>query len=89
MQYEPDGALVMNKDHEENDSEQIRIAIEKNRRGESEIEVRHPFKGSTYRFGQPGYRIPEEDSWQHERASLKPREKKEPFPDLSEIDEKI
>jgi hypothetical protein len=89
MQYEPDGALVMNKDHEENNSEQIRIAIEKNRRGESEIEVRHPFKGSTYRFGQPGYRIPEEDSWQHERASLKPREKKEPFPDLSEIDEKI
>ena len=75
MQYEPDGALVMNKDHTEDGIEQVRmIAIEKNRRGESEIEIRYPFMGSVYSFGGPGTRIPEGDSWQRERISLKPKE---------------
>lgn len=89
MQYEPDGALVMNKDHTEDGIEQIRIAIEKNRRGESEIEVRYPFKGSVYSFGSPGVRIPDGESWQHERASLKPKEIKESFLELAEIEKSI
>jgi len=84
MQYEPDGALVLNKDHTENGVEQVRLAIEKSRRGESEIEMRYPFKGSVYSFGSPGIRIAEDQSWQSERASLKPKEIKEPFPDLPE-----
>jgi len=88
-QYEPDGALVLNKDHTENGVEQVRLAIEKSRRGESEIEMRYPFKGSVYSFGSPGIRIAEDQSWQSERASLKPKEIKEPFPDLSEIDKKL
>ena len=77
MQYEPDGALVMNKDLPVNGTDQVRIAIEKSRRGESEIEIRYPFKGSVYRFGYPGVRIPDEESWQHERASLKHQHYKE------------
>ena len=89
MQYEPDGALVLNKDHTENGVEQVRLAIEKSRRGESEIELRYPFKGSVYSFGSPGIRISEDQSWQSERASLKPKEIKEPFPDLSEIEKTI
>ena len=38
MQYEPDGALVLNKEHSENGVEQIRLAIEKSRRGEVILE---------------------------------------------------
>jgi len=51
--------------------------------------MRYPFKGSVYSFGSPGIRIAEDQSWQSERASLKPKEIKEPFPDLSEIEKTI
>ncbi len=88
MQYEPDGALVLNKDHAENGVEQIRLAIEKSRRGESEIELRYPFKGSVYRFGSPGVRVPDDESWQHERSALKPKENKKEslhiFPEIKQ-----
>jgi len=84
MQYEPDGALVLNKDHSENGVEQIRLAIEKSRRGESEIELRYPFRGSVYSFGSPGVRIPDRESWQNERAALKPKEIQDPLPDILE-----
>jgi hypothetical protein len=81
MQYEPDGALVLNKDHSENGVEQIRLAIEKSRRGESEIELRYPFKGSVYSFGSPGVRVPDGESWQRERAALAPKDsQQEPLP---------
>ncbi len=76
MQYEPDGALVLNKDHPENGVERVRLSIEKSRRGESEIELWYPFFGSAYRFGFPGKRIPAARSWQHERAALQPREER-------------
>ena len=85
MQYEPDGALVLNKDHSENGIEQIRLAIEKSRRGESEIELRYPFKGSVYSFGSPGIRISEDQSWQRERAALKPKDEKDPPLDFGKI----
>ena len=85
MQYEPDGALVLNKDHSENGVEQVRLAIEKSRRGESEIELRYPFKGSVYSFGSPGIRITEDQSWQRERAALKPKDEKDPLPDFGKI----
>ena len=89
MQYEPDGALILNKDRSSDGIEQIRIAIEKSRRGKSEIEWRYPFYGSAYQFGSPGVRILEDQSWQHERASLKPKVKKELFPDVEEIEKTI
>ena len=80
---------MLNKDHSENGVEQIRLAIEKSRRGESEIELRYPFRGSVYSFGSPGIRISEDQSWQRERAALKPKEIKEVFPDLAEIEKSI
>jgi hypothetical protein len=77
--------LVLNKDHSENGVEQIRLAIEKSRRGESEIELRCLFEGSVYSFGSPGVRIPDDQSWQNERAALKPKDEKNPFPDFGKI----
>ena len=74
MQYEPDGALILNKDQSRDGIEQIRIAIEKSRRGKSEIEWQYPFYGSAYQFGSPGIRIADDQSWQHERSSLKPKD---------------
>jgi len=70
MQYEPDGALVLNKDRPRDGTDMIRIAIEKSRRGKSEIEWRYPFYGSAYLFGTNGELVKEEESWQGERSSL-------------------
>jgi hypothetical protein len=42
-----------------------------------------------YSFGSPGVRIPDGESWQHERASLKPKEIKESFLELAEIEKSI
>jgi hypothetical protein len=72
MQYEPDGALVLNRDHPVRGEERVRLSIEKSRRGESEIEIWYPFYGSAYRFGVPGERVPDDESWQKDRADLKP-----------------
>ena len=66
MQYEPDGALVLNKDHSENGVEQVRIAIEKSRRGESEIELRYPFKGSVYSFLIPFLLFVQQYKWKRD-----------------------
>ena len=83
MQYEPDGALVLNKDRSKDGTEMVRIAIEKSRRGKSEIEWRYPFYGSAYRFGTNGELVIEEESWQGERSSLqtggRPRNAFPPF----------
>ena len=70
MQYEPDGALILNKDLSKDGTDMVRIAIEKSRRGKSEIEWRYPFYGSAYRFGTNGELVKEEESWQRERSSL-------------------
>jgi hypothetical protein len=70
MQYEPDGALVLNRDRPQQGVEQVRLSIEKSRRGESEIELRYPFWGSVYRFGSPGERVPAGESWQRERGAV-------------------
>lgn len=70
MQYEPDGALVLNRDRPQQGVEQVRLSIEKSRRGESEIELRYPFWGSVFRFGSPGERVPAGESWQRERGAV-------------------
>ncbi len=70
MQYEPDGALVLNRDRPQQGVEQVRLSIEKSRRGESEIELRYPFWGSVYSFGSPGKRVPPGESWQIERGAV-------------------
>ncbi|RLC98303.1 MAG: hypothetical protein DRI65_18380 [Chloroflexota bacterium] len=73
MQYEPDGALVLNRDIPKDGAERVRLSIEKSRRGQSEIEIWYPFYGSAYHFGFPGERVPDDKSWQNERVSLQPR----------------
>ncbi len=70
MQYEPDGALVLNRDRPQRGVEQVRLSIEKSRRGKSEIELRYPFWGSIYRFGSQGDLVPAEESWQKERGAV-------------------
>ena len=71
MQYEPDAAIILNADEPENGVEVVRSAIEKNRRGKSEIEIRHYFWGAAYRFSTKGILVPDDESWQQERLTLK------------------
>ena len=66
--YEPDVALIMNKDDRDPDgSPVVRWAIEKNRHGPSDLEWKHKFHGAAYSFLKEGEPVSEEDSWQRER----------------------
>ncbi len=66
--YEPDVALIMNKDDRDPDgSPVVRWAIEKNRHGPSDLEWKHKFFGAAYSFIPEGIPVNEEDSWQRER----------------------
>ena len=66
--YEPDVALIMNKDDRDPDgSPVVRWAIEKNRHGPSDLEWKHKFFGAAYSFIPEGVPVNEEDSWQRER----------------------
>ena len=68
MQYEPDIALIGNRDGVNEDGVTlVRWALEKNRRGQSNIEFRHRYYGAAYTFEQSGKRIDYEESWQSER----------------------
>ena len=77
LQYEPDGALVLNPDRPQQGVERVRLSIEKSRRGESEVEFWYPFYGSAYRFGVPGERVPAGESWQAERNALQPEDERQ------------
>ena len=66
--YEPDVALIMNKDDRDPDgSPVVRWAIEKNRHGPSDLEWKHKFHGAAYSFLKEGEAVSEENSWQRER----------------------
>lgn len=66
--YEPDVALIMNKDDRDADgSPVVRWAIEKNRHGPSDLEWKHKFLGAAYSFVPQGIPVDEADSWQRER----------------------
>ncbi|HCU33105.1 MAG TPA: hypothetical protein DF364_04570 [Ruminococcaceae bacterium] len=69
--YEPDVALIMNKDDRDPDgSPVVRWAIEKNRHGPSDLEWKHKFVGAAYSFMPEGEAVSEENSWQKERKKL-------------------
>lgn len=72
-QYEPDQGIIMNKDIDfaEDGSKIVRFALEKNRRGPSDIEFRHKYIGSAYTFEKEGELVSEEMSWQKERKLLR------------------
>lgn len=66
--YEPDVALIMNKDERADDGNPVvRWAIEKNRHGPSDLEWKHKFFGAAYSFIPDGEPVSEENSWQRER----------------------
>ena len=66
--YEPDVALIMNKDDRDPDGNPVvRWAIEKNRHGPSDLEWKHKFFGAAYSFLPDGEPVSEENSWQRER----------------------
>jgi KaiC/GvpD/RAD55 family RecA-like ATPase len=72
MQYEPDIALIGNRDGvDTNGVALVRWAIEKNRRGQSNIEFTHRYHGAAFSFERSGERIGCEESWQSEREGCR------------------
>ena len=72
MQYEPDIALIMNKDPINNgDHKLIRVGLEKNRWGPADVEWRHRHYGSAFLFEREGRLVNEEESFQGERKYLR------------------
>lgn len=71
IQYEPDVVWIGNRDGRTTEGDPIiRWGLEKNRRGPSDLEFRHGYRGSAYSFDLEGDPVPEEDSWQVERARV-------------------
>jgi replicative DNA helicase len=72
-QYEPDAAVILNRDSLDTDTGErwVRVAVEKNRNGPSEIEFRHRLHGRFYCLGQTGHPVPPEESFQAERIALR------------------
>ncbi len=72
MQYEPDVAWVGNRDgRDEAGASRVRWALEKNRRGPSDLEFRHRYYGAAYSFELEGEPVEAGESWQAERVGLR------------------
>lgn len=74
VQYEPDVALILNRDSLEAGSSvrRIRISIEKNRHGPSEVEYRHWLHGAHYGVSTRGEAIVDAESYQRDRIAIRP-----------------
>jgi len=71
IQYEPDVVWIGNRDGRTSEGDPIiRWGVEKNRRGPSDLEFRHRYRGAAYSFDLVGEPVPEEESWQTERVSV-------------------
>jgi replicative DNA helicase len=72
MQYEPDIAMIGNRDGWDEDGVPlVRWSVEKNRRGRSNLESRHRYHGAAYWFEPKGIHVAKDDSWQLERDELR------------------
>ena len=72
MQYEPDVAVMGNRDGWDADGTTlVRWGMEKNRRGRTNLEFQHRYHGSAYWFEPQGKAIEREESWQGERDELR------------------
>ena len=73
MQYEPDAGVILNKDGLTRDSgaTAIRLSIEKNRSGPSDIESRHWLHGAHYHLSPRGEAVADDESFQLERQGLR------------------
>ena len=69
VQYEPDTALIINKDdvEERAGARRVRIAIEKSRHGQSDIEFSHDLHGAQFWIDPRGTLVPPIMSYQLER----------------------
>ncbi len=68
MQYEPDLAIIGNRDGwDEGGTPVVRWGVEKNRRGKSNLEFRHTYHGAAYWFEPEGKAVTQDQSWQDER----------------------
>ena len=56
VQYEPDVAIILNRDAADESSPErwVRIGIEKNRHGPSDVALRHCLYGAQYRLNPTG-----------------------------------
>lgn len=71
VQYEPDVAIMLNRDSAGNDEQRaVRIAIEKNRHGPSEVEFRYLLTGEQYRLSLAGQRLDHTQSYQPDRVGV-------------------
>jgi replicative DNA helicase len=74
MQYEPDIAIIGNRDgRDEEGIPVVRWGVEKNRRGPSNLEFRHRYHGAAYWFEVDGNAVQRNESWQLERDELRER----------------
>jgi replicative DNA helicase len=73
VQYEPDVALILNRDTLDlgDQTRYVRVAIEKNRHGPSELEFRHQLHGAFYCLSAAGTPVLDEESYQRERLALR------------------
>jgi len=72
MQYEPDVAVIGNRDGWDSAGVPwVRWGVEKNRRGKSNLEFRHHYHGAAYRFEPEGTPVVIDESWQAERDELR------------------
>lgn len=73
VQYEPDVALILNRDSLDSESGErwVRLAVEKNRHGPSEVEFRHRLHGAHYCLSCTGEGVSAEESFQVERVDLR------------------
>jgi len=76
VQYEPDVAIILNRDSldGEEGTRIVRVAIEKNRNGPSEIEYHHRLHGAYYCLSRTGQIVSEADSFQSERIELRKKQ---------------
>lgn len=72
VQYTPDAAVIINRDSPDaaTGARRVRLAIEKNRNGPSEVEFRHALHGQYYCLSTHGTLVPEEESYQRDRGAL-------------------
>jgi replicative DNA helicase len=74
VQYEPDVAIILNRDTRDSTGGErwVRIAIEKNRHGPSEVEFQFRLLGAQYTLDSIGAVVPAKDSLQAQRVVLQP-----------------
>ncbi len=88
-QYEPDAALILNRDTVDvaGGVRTVRLAIEKNRNGPSEVEFRHQLHGAYFHLSPDGEPVSAEESYQAERVELRRQKQAAPDPAATAVED--